>query len=203
MAAVPATVRVPALLGGVGAPPAGSPRPEPSGDLASSHGSSSASGVEPREAGDVVNIRYSKGDQAGVGQKVAALAVPGSDYCPISALRRWLHSASIASGPLFRRVARNGAIGDTSLSDKTVVRLVKSCAGAAGFNAARYSGHSLRRGFLTSAAMNGADVLKMVAQSRHADINTLLEYVEDRQLFDNHAGQRLLKQQDRVPEENE
>ncbi len=57
----------------------------------------------------------------------------------------------------------------------------------------RYSGHSLRRGFLTSAAMNRADVLKMVTQSRHANINTILAYVDNQQLFDNHAGQWLLQ----------
>ncbi len=41
--------------------------------------------------------------------------------------------------------------------------------------------------------MNRADVLKMVAQSRHANINTILAYVDNQQLFDNHAGQRLLQ----------
>ena len=46
---------------------------------------------------------------------------------------------------------------------------------------------------MTDAAMNRADVLKMVAQSRHANINTILAYVDNQQLFDNHAGQRLLQ----------
>ena len=74
-----------------------------------------------------------------------------------------------------------------------MVRLIKRTARAAGLDEKRYSGHSLRRGFLTSAAMNRADVLKMVAQSRHANINTILAYVDNQQLFDNHAGQRLLQ----------
>ena len=37
------------------------------------------------------------------------------------------------------------------------------------------------------------DVLKMVAQSRHANINTILAYVDNQQLFDNHAEERLLQ----------
>ena len=41
--------------------------------------------------------------------------------------------------------------------------------------------------------MNRADVLKMVAQSRHANVNTILEYVDDQALFDAHAGEQLLR----------
>ena len=152
------------------------------------------SDIESRMKGDVVTIGHSKGDQEGKGQTVAALAVPGSPYCPVSALRRWLQVARIQSGPLFRRVARNGAIGCLPLSDKTLVRLIKRCAENAGLDQERYSGHSLRRGFITSAADARADVLKIVAQSRHANINTVLAYVQNKQLFDNHAGERLLQQ---------
>ena len=149
--------------------------------------------IEAREKGDVVTIGYSKGDQTGEGQTVAALAVPGSPYCPVTALRVWLQAAGIEGGPLFRRISAGGTAGDSALSDKTVVRLIKRTAEAAGLDEKRYSGHSLRRGFLTSAAMNRADVLKMVAQSRHANINTILDYVENQQLVDNHAGERLLQ----------
>ena len=149
--------------------------------------------IEAREKGDVVTIGFSKGDQAGEGQTVAALGVPGSPYCPVTALRVWLQAAGITDGPLFRRISSSGSVGDAALSDKTVVRLIKRTAKEAGLNEKRYSGHSLRRGFLTSAAMNRADVLKMVAQSRHANINTILAYVDNQQLFDNHAGQRLLQ----------
>jgi len=122
---------------------------------------------------------------------VAALAVPGSPYCPVSALHRWLQVVGIQTGPMFH--PRNGAIGEQPLNDKTVVRLIKRCAEQAGLDATRYSGHSLRRGFLTSAAMNRADVLKMVAQSRHANINTILAYVDNQQLFDDHAGEQMLQ----------
>ena len=62
-----------------------------------------------------------------------------------------------------------------------------------GLDATRYSGHSLRRVFLTSAAMNRADVLKMVAQLRHANINTIVAYLENQQLFNGHAGEPMLQ----------
>ncbi|BBL70100.1 hypothetical protein MoryE10_07060 [Methylogaea oryzae] len=50
--------------------------------------------------------------------------------------------------------------GDT-LSDKSVGELVKAYAGRAGLNPAEFGGHSLRAGFVTSAAEAGASIFKM------------------------------------------
>lgn len=41
-----------------------------------------------------------------------------------------------------------------------------------------YSGDSLRRGFLTSAGKEKADLLKLIAQSRHARVDTVLGYID-------------------------
>ena len=56
-----------------------------------------------------------------------------SDTCPVALLETWLRLGRIARGPLFRAVARkNGGVGSERLTDKHVVRLVKTCALAAG-----------------------------------------------------------------------
>ena len=55
-----------------------------------------------------------------------------------------------------------------------------------------FSGHSLRSGFLTSAASNGASVFKMMDVSRHRSIETLRGYVRDSEMFKDHAGAGLL-----------
>jgi hypothetical protein len=55
-----------------------------------------------------------------------------------------------------------------------------------------YSGHSLRSGFLTSAAGRGASIFKMMDQSGHKSIDTLRGYVRDAELFKDHAGAGLL-----------
>jgi len=47
----------------------------------------------------------------------------------------------------------------------------------------QFSGHSLRRGFLTSAGKSKVDLLKMIAQVRHARVDTVLGYVDDPQRF--------------------
>jgi hypothetical protein len=78
------------------------------------------------------------------------------------------------------------------LSDRTVANVVKAGASRVGLNAAVFSGHSLRAGFLTSAAARGASIFKMMDVSRHKSMDTLRGYVRDADLFRDHAGAGLL-----------
>ena len=78
------------------------------------------------------------------------------------------------------------------LSDRSVANIVKEYAGRAGFDATTFSGHSLRSGFLTFAAANGASIFKMMDVSRHKSVDTLRGYVRDAELFKDHAGAGLL-----------
>jgi hypothetical protein len=57
---------------------------------------------------------------------------------------------------------------------------------------ANFSGHSLRSGFLTSAAARGASIFKMMDVSRHKSVDTLRGYVRDAEMFRDHAGDGLL-----------
>ena len=52
--------------------------------------------------------------------------------------------------------------------------------------------HSLRSGFLTSAAAKGASIFKMMDVSRHRSVDTLRGYVRDAEIFKDHAGAGLL-----------
>ena len=52
-----------------------------------------------------------------------------------------------------------------------------------GLDAADFSGHSLRSGFLTSAARRGASLFKMMDVSRHRSVDTLRGYVRDARAF--------------------
>jgi site-specific recombinase XerD len=78
------------------------------------------------------------------------------------------------------------------LTDRSVANIVKAYAERAGFDAATFSGHSLRSGFLTSAAAKGASIFKMMDVSRHKSVDTLRGYVRDAELFKDHAGAGLL-----------
>jgi hypothetical protein len=67
-----------------------------------------------------------------------------------------------------------------------------SIAELAGFDPAVFAAHSLRRGFLTSAAKAGASIFKMMDVSRHKSVETLRRYVKDADAFTNHAGEDFL-----------
>ena len=54
------------------------------------------------------------------------------------------------------------------------------------------SSHSLRSGFLTSAAESGASIWKMADQSRHRSLDTLRGYVRRVDMFREHAGAAFL-----------
>ena len=83
-------------------------------------------------------------------------------------------------------------ISPRRLSARAAAELVKAYARRVGLNAADFSGHSLRSGFLTSAAAKGASVFKMMDVSRHKSIDTLRSYVRDAEIFRDHAGNGLL-----------
>jgi site-specific recombinase XerD len=75
---------------------------------------------------------------------------------------------------------------------QSVAIIVKAHAERAGLNSQWFAGHSLRSGFLTSAARRGASIFKMMDVSRHRSIDTLRGYVRDADLFRDHAGSGLL-----------
>ena len=59
------------------------------------------------------------------------------------------------------------------LSEKSVVDIIKCRAHRIGLDAKSVGGHSLRAGFLTSAACRGASIFKMIDVLRHRNVDTL------------------------------
>lgn len=73
-----------------------------------------------------------------------------------------------------------------------VAEIVKAYAKLAGLDSARFAGHSLRAEFLTSAAVAGASVFKMMEVSWHRSLETVCGYVRDAELFRDHTGSAFL-----------
>ena len=149
--------------------------------------------LEERDEGLKVTIEKSKTDQEAEGEVIAVVRQPDSPYCPVRALQDWLTVAEIERGALFRRMFRGDKIGASRLSAQSVALVVKEYASRAGLDWERYAGHSLRSGFLTSAARNRASIFKMADQSRHKSRDILREYLRNEELFDENAGEDLLK----------
>ena len=137
-----------------------------------------------------LTIRRSKTDQLGAGQVIAILR--GSKLRPVRALFEWIEAAAITAGPVFRGIDRHGRISAEPLTPQSVALIVKRAADAAGLDRDEFSGHSLRAGFLTSAADSGADALRMMEVSRHRRVETVRGYVRRANLFRGHAGAGFL-----------
>jgi site-specific recombinase XerD len=103
----------------------------------------------------------------------------------------WLDAAGITTGPVFRSLRKGGKVG-ARLTDRSVAKIVKGHAARVGLDPALFAGHSLRAGFLTSAAAGGASIFKMMDVSRHRSVDTLRGYVRDAEIFKDHAGAGLL-----------
>jgi integrase len=144
--------------------------------------------IRTRDEGLEILIRHSKTDQEGRGRRVAIPYGSDEQTCPVRSLQRWREHLPVARGPVFRSVNRHGGIGTSRLSDTAVNGIVKRAALAAGLDASTYSGHSLRAGFATTAALNGASERQIANQTGHRSLETLREYIRPARLFADNAA---------------
>lgn len=149
--------------------------------------------LEPREDdGDRMwlTIRQSKTDQEGKGQRVAI--VDGRGIRPIERLRLWLEQSGIIDGPLFQTMRRGGHLRGRALHHSDIPRIVKHYASFTGLDPKQIAGHSLRAGFVTSAAVHHARLDKIMEVTRHRNPATVMGYIRDADAFADHAGRRFL-----------
>jgi len=144
--------------------------------------------IEQAKQGLIVQLRFSKTDQEGRGRKVAIPYARGS-VCPVLAYQQWLEVAKITEGAIFRGVNRHGHISDAAITAQAVALVVKERAQAVGLDSAKYAGHSLRSGLVTSAAKLGVSSWKIREQTGHKSDAMLARYIRDANIFvDNAAG---------------
>ena len=139
--------------------------------------------------GAVVTIRRSKRDQEGRGRPVLVLRGDHEETCPVRALRRWTAARARSDGPMFVRLDRAG--DGQRLSSRSVALVVKRRAEQAGLDPVLFSGHSLRRGFVSETARGGASEADIARTTGHRSIKVLRGYVEQATMFENAAGRVL------------
>lgn len=147
--------------------------------------------IELVRHGMIVTIRRSKTDQSGTGRKIG-IPHGRTRYCPVQALERWLEMAGMTAGPIFRPINRHGILNAGRLSGEAVLLIVKERVAAAGLEAEGFSGHSLRAGFATSAAIAGASAWKIREQTGHASDAMLGRYIRSAEMFHDNASALLL-----------
>lgn len=144
-----------------------------------------ASGIE-------ILIPQSKTDQLNKGQ-YCAIPNGNEQLCAVRALKTWIEQANIKDGYIFRRVHRGNKISDLNITPDTVNELLKKHTLAAGIeNAATFSSHSMRRGLATTASRNGASLAAIMRQGRWKQVDTVMEYIEAAQRFEENAAAQVL-----------
>ena len=129
-----------------------------------------------KPTGILINIRRSKTDRDARGQLVGVARGEKRLTDPIWALDEWLRIRPSGPGPLFTRVYWRNHPTAERIGPRAISRTVQERASSAGFDGIPVSGHSLRAGHATTAAVNGASIDRIAAQTRHRDLGTLVNH---------------------------
>ncbi|MCF4123823.1 tyrosine-type recombinase/integrase [Methylobacterium sp. SyP6R] len=82
--------------------------------------------------------------------------------------------------------------GAPRLTCQAVADIIKKHATAAGLDASTFGAHSLRAGYITTAAERGADLARIMDQSGHRDTRTVVGYIRRANAFKGHSGSGFL-----------
>lgn len=173
--------------------------------------------VTAKAGGVNLRLRLSKTDADAKGQTVGLPRV-GGPLCPVEALAAWKRTLLAAghtvgdADPVFRDVDRWGRIAAVPLHPGTVARIVKRLVAAVPtdglgddlrrrLDPSRHAGHSLRAGFVTTAALEGRDVIDILLTTRHAEPKTVIDYVRTERLAGRNAVRDALARPTDAPEE--
>lgn len=143
------------------------------------------------EKGYAATIRRSKTDQEGQGRVVALPYSTNRELCPVNALNQWLEASEVERGAVFRRIRRGNHLTNARISAQSVNLRIKRHATAAGIDPTGLGGHSLRSGFATHAASQGATERAIANQTGHRSVQVLRRYVKQATMFDDNAATEL------------
>ena len=168
-----------------------------------------------------ITVRSSKTDQEGAGRLKDLPFARHREHCPVLALQEWLERAGIDAGPVFRPLSKAERVLPRRLTDQWVALAIKravvpvaerqatrawhrlshtararhdQAVWQAAFVAKivrQHAGHSLRAGFVTSAAAAGARLDEIMDQTGHARVDTVMRYVRNARALRASAAAKL------------
>lgn len=144
--------------------------------------------IKPVKEGILISLKKSKTNQEGKEEVVAIPYGENPNTCPVQAVMNWLQAGNIDEGPLFRSINRHEQVSKKRLSDKAVAMIVKKYVEEVGLSHEDFSGHSLRSGFATTAAMQGKSERAIMKQSRHKSSYMVRKYIRHTSLFEENAA---------------
>jgi integrase len=154
--------------------------------------------VEINENGLRVTVRRTHGDNTPI-----VKAIPrGGSPCPVETLERWLALAAISHGPILRKITASGVLG-RRVHHAAVSKIIRAAVYAEGLRsglapaaardrADRFSGYSLRVGFVTSAVRAGASSESIARHVGWKSVHMVGQYRRRAGLFHKHPVERVL-----------
>ena len=141
--------------------------------------------------GIVVRLNRSKTDQEGIGTEKAIPFGSNPELCPVRAISGWLEASKEVREPLFVSIKKGSKITTERLSAKAVALIIKKRLEKVGYESDEFSGHSLRSGFATQAAMNGASDRAIMQQTKHRTRAMVDRYVRVASIWSENASTKL------------
>lgn len=138
-----------------------------------------------------IRLPRSKTDQEQAGRLVVIGWGEHQESCPVRTLQSWLDAAGLTDGPVFRAVDRHGRVASTALSTRSISKILKRAAARAGIDPASISGHSLRAGMATTAAIEGAQEREIALTTGHKSDEMVRRYIRDAEIFRANMTARL------------
>lgn len=132
--------------------------------------------ITDHSTGIEILLRRSKTDQEGAG-RTCFIPHANGERCPVKALKQYQELTGIRTGWLFRAVDRHDNIGDKPLSAQSVALIVKEGVKRLGGDPTLVSGHSLRAGYCTQAAIAGLQPWQIREQTGHTSDLMLARYI--------------------------
>lgn len=127
-----------------------------------------------------------KTDQEGQGEYVAVFAGKTADVCPVAALKLWLERSGITSGPIFRGIDHKQRLSNRGMHPENVCKIIKKYVGE------KFSPHSLRSGFATTAGAEKRSLPSIMQQTRHKSVQVAMGYIRPETIMQGNAAEDLL-----------
>lgn len=136
------------------------------------------------EGGYLIHLRQTKTDQVGKGKKVPVQGIAAQ------ALNQWIVKSGLRTGNLFRGIYPDGSFTQ-GIGYCTITKMVKRRIKLIGLDPKKFGAHSLRSGFMTEAARNGAPLGDAMSLSGHANRDVAGGYYREAEIIMNSAGKLL------------
>lgn len=123
-----------------------------------------------------ITLRKSKTDQQAEGAIIPISYGSSLETCPVRSFKDWIESAGISQGYVFPSISKSEKVSGNPLSGTYIAMIIKKNDYVKNSDG-DFSGHSLRAGFCTQAAMNNLPMQACMKHARQKKIETHMKYV--------------------------